>query len=325
MSELRIAAPYDLSLSLRVGRSFAETPEHESGESAGQGGREVLRMLVWPEGRPPEPAAEPVLVEIAQTAPDRIRYDASIPGKDGYTGGVAALESLVARVVRADLDLEPFYDLLQTQGGFGWMVQEFQGLKPLRPARVYEMAVIAVIEQQISLRAAHSIRRRLVGRFGAERAGLVAFPRPESLAGASVEELRRCGLSQRKAEYVRELSRRVVSGEVDLEGLEHLGDEEVAGAVMSMRGFGRWSAEYILVRGLGRVDSVPADDLGIRTVVGQTLGGGERVSGEKVHDLLLPFAPWRGLFASYLLAADRCGLLGYHAGEVNRARDQDEI
>jgi len=324
VSEVRVIAPYDLPLSLRVGRSFVETPEPEGVASAGPGGREVLRMLAWPEGRSADPAAEPVLLEIAQTAPDRISFDASIPGAERSSHDVAALEVLVARVIRAELDLEPFYDLLQTQGGFAWMAQELRGLKPLRPASVYEMAVIAVIEQQISLRAAHSIRTRLVGRFGVERAGLVAFPRPEGLAWASLGQLRGCGLSRRKAEYVRDLSLRVVSGEVDLEGLEHLSDEEVAGAVMSMRGFGRWSADYILVRGLGRVDSVPADDLGIRTVVGQMLGGGARVSAEKVRELLLPFASWRGLFAFYLLAADRCGLLAYHVEEVKRTKDQDE-
>ena len=324
MSEVRVVAPYDLPLSLRVGRSFVETPEAEGTEPADSARAGVLRMLAWPDGRSRDPAAEPVLLEISQPAPDRIHFAASIPGGERSPGGVAVLEALVARVVRAELDLEPFYDLLQTQAGFAWMTQELRGLKPLRPATVYEMAVIAVIEQQISLRAAHSIRTRLVSRFGVEWAGLAAFPRPDRLAQASLEQLRACGLSQRKAEYVRDLSRRVVSGEVDLEGLEHLSNEEVAGALMAIRGFGRWSADYILVRGLGRVDSVPADDLGIRTVVGRALGGGERVSAEKVRELLLPFAPWRGLFAFYLLAADRLGLVAYHAEEPNRAKDQDE-
>jgi DNA-3-methyladenine glycosylase II len=72
--------------------------------------------------------------------------------------------------------------------------------------------------------------------------------------------------------------------------------------IMGWRGFGRWSADYILVRGLARPDCVPIDDLAIRSVVGEYLGQGPRITAAEVEEKLEPFRPYRGLLAFYLLA-----------------------
>ena len=114
-----------------------------------------------------------------------------------------------------------------------------------------------------------------------------------------------CGLSQRKAEYVKGLADKVAGGLLDLDRLEAMADEEVRSLLLQVRGLGPWSAEYFLVRGLSRPDRVPADDLGIRRIVGRCLGRGQRLSPQGTMRKLSPFKPYRGLAAFYLLAHER--------------------
>ena len=75
--------------------------------------------------------------------------------------------------------------------------------------------------------------------------------------------------------------------------------------ISALRGFGRWSADYVLVRGLARVDTVPYDDLAIRRVVGQPLGDGHLLTPPEAEEVLAPFAPFRGLAIFYLLVGSR--------------------
>ena len=87
--------------------------------------------------------------------------------------------------------------------------------------------------------------------------------------------------------------------------LKTLPDEEVRSRLVTLRGWGPWSANYFLVRGLARPDCVPTDDLAIRSVVGRYLGDGTRASAAQVEQLLAPFAPYRGMAAFYLEAHER--------------------
>ena len=181
-------------------------------------------------------------------------------------------------------------------------------MRPFRPASLFEMLAIAITEQQISMRVAEVMRERLTARFGDMVDGAPVFPDESSLEGATLAGLVSCGLSHRKAEYIRDLSKDVASGRLDLEGLKGLPDEEAFQALTRIRGVGPWTADYVLVRGLGRVDRVPVEDLGIRGVVGKYLGKGQRIEDrDEVLPLLQPFAPYRGLAAYYMLVYDRMG------------------
>jgi DNA-3-methyladenine glycosylase II len=175
----------------------------------------------------------------------------------------------------------------------------------MRPASLFEMLVIAITEQQISLAAAYRIRTRIIERFGDPVNGLWAFPTARRLSESSVVDLTTCGLSQRKAEYVKGLAYEVANGLLDLDQLEAMSDEEVRSLLLQVRGLGPWSADYFLVRGLSRPDRVPADDLGIRSIVGRYLGHGQRLSPQGTMRKLSSFKPYRGLAAFYLLAYER--------------------
>lgn len=217
----------------------------------------------------------------------------------------ASLRREVAWQLSAELDLRPFYRLAASHPVLGPITRRLRGVKPLRPASLFEMAVVAITEQQVSLAAAYHIRQRLIDRFGARRGLHRAFPAPGALAQASLRALRNCGLSHRKAEYISALARQVVQGEVNLDRLRRMSDVAARDYILALRGFGLWSADYILVRGLGRADCVPIDDLGVRDAVGKYLGPGRRVAARTVTRLLEPFAPYRGLAVFYLLIEHR--------------------
>lgn len=292
--DVECRGPFDLSLSLRVMHSFgraaggAATAAAEAGESA-------LRQGVRIDGRP-------TLLEIRQIQPAPAVVRAQAHPAPALR---AVLSAMVARIVNADLDLAPFYGMAGGHPVLGPLIRSLRGLKPFRPADLFEMLVTAVIEQQISLMAARRIRERLVVRFGSEVEGEPVFPAAETLASASVDDLKACGLSRRKAEYTVGVSGHVLDGSLDLDRLEQASSEEVRERIDALRGFGLWSADYVLIRGLARPDAIPVDDLGVRTVVGKWLGDGNRPSPGQTAALLAPLAPFRGLAAFYLLVASR--------------------
>jgi DNA-3-methyladenine glycosylase II len=208
-------------------------------------------------------------------------------------------------LVSADLDLRPFYRLVATHPIMGPVSRSLNGLKPLRPPSLFEMVVIAITEQQLSLAAAFHIRERLIARFGTPFETLWIFPSPEALAEAPLGDLMSCGLSRRKAEYVKEFAQRVAEDTFDLDALTQKSDADAGACLMSQRGLGTWSAQYILVRGLGRPDCLPSDDVGLRRAAGEYFSRGRQLSPEQLERALLPFAPFRGLAAFYLSVAAR--------------------
>ncbi len=215
------------------------------------------------------------------------------------------VRSIVEWVLFAGMDLSPFYRLTDRDARLHPITKRLHGLKPMRPASLFEMAVIAITEQQVSLASAHHVRDRLIRRFGQPVEDLWVFPEPAVLAAASIEALRSVGLTRQKADYIHSLSLRVESGELNLDALKSMSDTEAKETIVGLRGFGPWSADYVLLRGLARPDSVPAGDVAIRDVVGKYLGDGLRTSSAGVDELLEPFRPYRGLLAFYLLAYRR--------------------
>lgn len=284
-TNLSLQGPYDLPLSLTVAASFSPEPLPDVTEfrSAVRVNNEPIVMMVR------QLRKHPALLEI-QCPTSRV---------------VGPLKALAAWMLFAEMDLRPFYRLTVKHPSVTGIASRLRGLKPIRPGSLFEMAVVAVTEQQISLAAAYRIRSRLIQRFGDYIDGLWAFPPAERIARASLDELQDCGLSRRKSEYVSELAKGIAQGSLNLATLKRMSDDQARSFIMEQRGFGRWSADYILIRGLGRLDCVPIDDLAVRTIVGTYLGDRRRMAPEEVQEALKPFAPFRGLATFYLLAYSR--------------------
>lgn len=285
MITLTPVGPYNLDLCLKVFATFSPREGVDEG---------VLCVAV-------RIAGTPAVLEIRQTRLHPPLLRVSSPQHVNRH----ALKEVAAWIVLADLDLTSFYTIARKDVRLRPVTRELYGLKFLRPASVFEMMVIAVTEQQISLSAAHSIRSRLLERFGRRIDGLWLFPEPEDFSASSIDDLTLCGLSRRKAEYIRDIASSISESALDLNSLKSMNDNEARALISGLRGFGPWSANYILIRGLGRTDAVPADDLGVRTVLGRYLGSGSRMTAAEVERVLEPFRPYRGLATFYFLAHSR--------------------
>ena len=122
----------------------------------------------------------------------------------------------------------------------------------------FAMLIRSILSQQISTKAARSVRLKLEGQ--TQGAGLT----PDALARLSDLELRAAGLSGQKVSYVRDLCQRVLDGRLDLTKLHRQSDDEVIDTLVEVRGIGRWTAQMFLMFSLGRLDVFPLDDLGLR-------------------------------------------------------------
>ena len=163
-----------------------------------------------------------------------------------------------------------------------------------RPADAYGALLRAIVGQQLSTKAARTIHRRVLELFGG------ATPSPEQLLEASEEELRGCGLSGRKVEYVRDLATHVLDGELELERLGELPDEEVIGEIVAVRGLGQWTAEMFLLFHLERPDVLSGGDLGIRKAVQIEYGLVKMPAPARVLEIGEAWRPQRSLASLYL-------------------------
>jgi DNA-3-methyladenine glycosylase II len=163
-----------------------------------------------------------------------------------------------------------------------------------RPADAYGALLRAIVGQQLSTKAARTIYLRVVELFDGRT------PAPERLLEASEEELRGCGLSGRKVEYIRDLASHVLSGELELERLDELSDEKAIEEIVAVRGLGQWTAEMFLIFHLERPDVLSGGDLGIRKAVGIEYGLDEMPPPLRVLEIGEPWRPHRSLASLYL-------------------------
>jgi DNA-3-methyladenine glycosylase II len=166
--------------------------------------------------------------------------------------------------------------------------------KEERPADAYGALLRAIVGQQLSTKAARTIYLRVLDLFGG------TTPTPEQLLDADEADLRAAGLSGRKAEYVRDLARHVLSGELELDRLEDLDDERVIEEIIAVRGLGQWTAEMFLLFHLKRPDVLSGGDLGIRKAVQLEYGLKEMPSPQRVLEVGEPWRPHRSLASLYL-------------------------
>ncbi len=161
----------------------------------------------------------------------------------------------------------------------------------------FELAVRAVLGQQVSVKGASTLAGRLVRAFGKPVEGCAEglshlFPRPEALAEA---DLSRIGLPSARAEALRSLARAVATGGLRLDAPQGL-DEAVA-RLRALPGVGEWTAHYVAMRALGEPDAFPASDLGLRHALGR---GDAAPSARELQRIAEAWRPWRA-YAAMLL------------------------
>jgi len=176
---------------------------------------------------------------------------------------------------------------------------------------LFETLVDAIISQQISVKAADAIMARLRA---AINGGLIT---PEALLLLDDDALRAVGLSPQKMRYMRDLTERVSSGQLNLEQLSELDDEAVITELVKVKGIGRWTAEMMLIFSLGRPDVLPVDDLGLLEGVREAYGLEARPTAKEVRERGEIWRPYR-TFATWYMWGVRRLAMGIVARERTR-------
>jgi DNA-3-methyladenine glycosylase II len=159
----------------------------------------------------------------------------------------------------------------------------------------YGALVRAIVGQQLSVHAARAIYGRLTARFGDRT------PTPEQILADDPEELRAAaGLSRAKVGFLRSLAEHVISGELELERLGDLDDDEVVSELVAVKGLGMWSAQMFLMFHLERPDVLPVGDLGIRRAIERAYGLDTLPKAAAIEKIGEPWRPHRTLACRYL-------------------------
>lgn len=156
----------------------------------------------------------------------------------------------------------------------------------------FETLLSTIVSQQISTQAAKAIMGRV----------RALLPQPSAAAILALEDkaLREAGLSFRKIEYAKGLAQAVQSGRLDIVGLAAASNEEAIETIMTLRGFGRWSAEIYLMFSLQREDIFPADDLALQVALGRLKNLDQKPTPKQASILIEHWSPWRSAGSLFL-------------------------
>ncbi|HEX5502852.1 MAG TPA: hypothetical protein VFW96_09525 [Thermomicrobiales bacterium] len=212
--------------------------------------------------------------------------------------GVASAAALVTRIFSLRDDPAPFVALAARDPVLARLAGRYHGLRPVLIASPYEGLLWAIIGQQINVAFARTLKRALVDLAGRRLAldgqEYPLSPTPDAVAGLDERALRERQFSRQKAAYLRDLSRAVADGELDLAALGARPYEDAVAALTRHKGIGRWTAEYVLMRGLGAPDSLPAADLGLRAIIGRAYGLARTATEAEVRQIAAAWAGRRG-------------------------------
>ena len=207
----------------------------------------------------------------------------------------ADIERTVRQILGLDVDPAPLERLARSQRALAPTARALRGMRPPRFAGLFEAFANVVPFQQVSLDAGAAVVRRLVERFGeplqSDDLCAYAFPRAGAVAEAPLEALRACGLSQRKGEALRQIARAIESGALTEGELEAMPSDEAIRALTALPGIGPWSANLVLLRGLGRLDVFPPGDVGVARGLGALTG---QAKGPALERMVERFGDHRG-------------------------------
>ncbi len=248
----------------------------------------------------------PIAIEVVQTgSPDQpvLKITAWCQRMDSACH--SQLKQLLSWVLGINTDLSDFYALAAGDKKLGILAEKFRGMKPPRYPSLFEALANAITCQQFTLTAGIRLLGRLVAHWGDLATGpdgpLHAFPRPGALSQLKMEDLRAIGFSRQKAHALIDLALKIEEGKWESAILPSLDDEQALQALRGLRGVGRWTAEYALLRGLGRIHIFPGDDVGVRNHLQKWLKPSKSLDYESTRRILAKWEPFGGLIYFHLL------------------------
>ena len=245
--------------------------------------------------------------------PESPRLDVSLTGAalDGTVG--EAIAERIEWMLGLGIDLAPFYRMAESDPVLARLASRFVGVKPPRLPSLFETLANAVACQQITLTQGIRLLNRLAETYGLPGGSADepthAFPTPAALASADPDAIRALGYSGQKARSLVAIGREIAEGRLRAEDLAILNDDEAVARLREHRGVGRWTAEYVLLRGLGRYHVFPGDDVGARKNLERWLAIAEPLDYAGVSRTIGLWRDFGGLVYFHLLL-DRLTALG---------------
>lgn len=190
--------------------------------------------------------------------------------------------------------------ILTTEPRFKPLIDRFgpcELIHPLRGANVYESLMSSILYQQLSTKAATTIKGRLYDLFPTHSA-----PPPEGILALTLEELRAVGVSRQKAGYLQDLASKADTIPT-IEELDSMSDEDIIQRLIPIKGIGRWSVEMLLMFTFGRMDVLPVDDMGVQEGMKRILNLEARPKKKEMEALAEPWRPYRSVASWYLWRA----------------------
>jgi DNA-3-methyladenine glycosylase II len=217
----------------------------------------------------------------------------------------ASVTEVLRRLLGLDIDLTGFYAFAQADEHLVSLASRFRGFKPPRYATLFETLLNGIACQQVTLNLGVQMLNRLAASCSVtitdHTRPLYILPSPERLIDQNPEALRSLGFSGQKARTMIDLARAHLDGRLSLDELLALDDEAVVSCLRQFRGIGRWTAEYVLLRGLGRLNVFPSGDSGARNSLQRWLGLSDSLDYEGVARTVDRWRPYAGLIYLHLL------------------------
>jgi DNA-3-methyladenine glycosylase II len=293
---LQPASPFDFEQTLDFIQRFPPMLGEQS-----LAGRELAKTISI--------QAQPVLFELQSTGtvdtPQLLYRLFSTSPIDAETQRL--VEDRMRFFLSLDDPLADFYALARADEPFWAAIQGMYGLHQVKFLTPYEIAVWAVLTQRLPMAIARTLKQGLKAAYGScmEIDGVLhtAFPEPDQLITVSPEELARIIKNERKVEYLMAVTRAFY--QVDEQFLRTGPYQEVAEWLLNIKGIGDWSAHFILIRGLGRVERLgltpnTVHEKALVEAVSRVYSPGREVDGEQILRLAEHYGDWQGYWAYYL-------------------------
>jgi DNA-3-methyladenine glycosylase II len=290
--ELRAIPPFRLDL---TAWALRRRPENEVDLWDGT----TYRRVVLIHGRPAE-------ISVSQNGAcetPRVRVSVTCGRLGADTR--AEVTALLTRMFGLRVNLNPFYQMAARDPKLRELAEKYRGLKPVRFPTVFETLANAFACQQFTLSAGLQLLNRLTKKGTVAlktEAGMVfGFPEPSDLLRISPRTFRKLGFSHQKTRAFRDLSRGILAGRFDFQALKNFSNDDAINLLLGLRGVGRWTAEYVLLRGLGRLDVFPGDDVGARNRLAKWLHRSRPLDYTSVRRALRGWQPYAGFIYFHML------------------------
>jgi DNA-3-methyladenine glycosylase II len=250
-------------------------------------GTTVIRLL---------PGGQPLILEPAESDDSLL-----------YTTGAGTQESAEAFIrewLDTDRDLSEFYALLRQDPDLASLADTYRGFHLVGIPDLFECLVWCIMGQQINLQFAYTIKRRFVEAYGRVKEvkgeKLYTFPPAEIIAHTHTEELRAMQLTGRKCDYIRGVARAIADGEISKQQLAALTEGEALQKLTLLHGVGEWTANYVLMKSLRKMNCVPWGDIGIHQALNRLKGIPLKGNRRQIEDFFAAFEGWKTYMVYYL-------------------------